>query len=375
VLDTLADYYRVDNANVHRGVHALAARATCRFEAARDQVAAFLHSPSPAQVVWTRGATEAINLVANTWGAQNLGPGDEVALSVLEHHSNLVPWQLLALRTGCVLRFAPLAPGLQPPGVDEWSSVIGPRTKLIATAHVSNVLGSTAPVQALREMARPYGALLLLDACQSVPHAPVDVTTLGADFLVASGHKMCGPTGIGFLWARAELLESMPPWQGGGEMIDTVTLQTSTFAPPPARFEAGTPHIAGAIGLGAACEYLSGLDMARVSDWEHQLGGYLVQELARVPGVRIYGPAVGQPRAALATFNVSRLHATDVSTLLDAQGIAVRSGHHCTQPLHAALGCSASARASLYIYNTAAEVDTFVEALRDTISFLHEAGV
>ena len=376
VLDALQAYYSHDNANVHRGVHALASRATAAYEAARDAVASFVGAPSSRGVVFTRGATEAINLVANTWGIAHLKPGDEVALSVLEHHSNLVPWQLLARRTGCVLRFAPLGPQGSAPGVDQWRSVVGSKTRLIATAHVSNVMGTTAPVADLVAMAKACGARVLLDACQSVPHMPVDFKALGVDFLVASGHKMCAPTGIGFLVAQPEVLDTLPPWQGGGEMIDTVTLQDSTYAPAPMRFEAGTPHIAGAIGLGAACAYLDRLDMRTVAAFEHDMGGLLTQELMhRVPGVTLYGPPPGMPRAALAAFNVDGLHATDVSTLLDAAGVAVRSGHHCTQPLHSALGINASARASLYIYNTPAEVDAFVEALRDSVRFLREAGL
>ena len=376
MLDALEAFYAHDNANVHRGVHALAARATCAYEASRDAVAAFVGSPTSRGIVFTRGATEAINLVADTWGVATLRPGDEIALSVLEHHSNLVPWQLLAKRTGCVLRFASLGPQQSAPGVDEWRAVIGPRTKLIATAHVSNVLGTTAPVAELVTMAHACGAKVLLDACQSVPHMPVDFASMGVDFLVASGHKMCAPTGIGFLVADPDLLDTLPPWQGGGEMIDTVGLQESTFAPAPMRFEAGTPDISGAIGLGAACAYLDRLDMRAVAAFEHEMAGLLTQELMhRVPGVTLYGPPPGSPRAALAAFNVTGLHATDVSTLLDASGVAVRSGHHCTQPLHAILGINASARASLYIYNTPAEVHTFVDALRDSVQFLRDAGL
>jgi cysteine desulfurase/selenocysteine lyase len=317
--------------------------------------------------------------VARTWGDANLRAGDEIALSVAEHHSNLIPWQLLARRTGAVLRFAPLGPAGEPT-LDGWAAAITPRTRLVATAAVSNVLGYAAPVSALVEMAAAVGARVLLDACQSVPHAPTDVSTLGVDFLVASGHKMCGPTGIGFLWARPEILASMPPWQGGGEMIADVGLHASTFAEPPARFEAGTPAIAQAIGLGAACDYLSALGMRNVAAWEADMGGYLYEKLAAVPGVTLYGPQPGgggkggHARAALAAFNVAGLHATDVSTLLDASGVALRSGHHCCQPLHAALGVGATARASLYVYNTAAEVDDFVAALSDVCAFLREAG-
>ena len=345
------------------------------------QVARFIGAASPTQVVFTRGATEAINLVAHTWGDATLRPGDEIALSVAEHHSNLIPWQLLASRTGAVLRFAPLGPG-GAPSIDGWAAAVTPRTRLIATAAVSNVLGSSAPVAQLVELAASVGARVLLDACQSVPHAPTDVRALGVDFLVASGHKMLGPTGIGFLWAKPELLAAMPPWQGGGEMIADVGLQASTFAEPPARFEAGTPAIAEAIGLGAACDYLAALDMRAVAAWEAEMGGYLHEALSRVPGVTVYGPAPGgsggkgqHARAALAAFNVAGLHATDVTTLLDASGFALRSGHHCCQPLHAALGVSASARASLYVYNTRAEVDAMADALRDVVQFLRDAGV
>lgn len=371
VIDALANYYSVDNANVHRGVHTLAARATTAYEDARSKVAAFIGA-RPSEIVFTRGATEAINLVAWSWGAL-LRPGDEVALSVAEHHSNLVPWQLLARRTGCVLRFAPLDAAAGQVIADGWRSVIGPRCKLVATAHVSNVLASSAPVEAIVEMAAAVGARVLLDACQSVPARPVDVGSLGVDFLVASGHKMCGPTGIGFLWAKPEVLEGMPPWQGGGEMIDTVSLETATFAPPPTRFEAGTPHIAGAIGLGAACDYLSSLGMRNIADHEDELAGVLYDRLrSKVPGLRVIGPSAG--RAALAAFTVDGLHATDISTLCDLQGLALRSGHHCTQPLHAALGVASSCRASAYIYNTITECEGAADTVADVAKFLREAG-
>ena len=326
--------------------------------------------------MFTKGATEAINLVAQSWGGSHLRAGDEIALSVLEHHSNLVPWQLLAQRTGAVLRFAQLAPGGQAPRAEEWAAAVGPRTRLIATAHVSNVLASTAPVAELAQMARTHGAKLLLDACQSAPHDALDVRSLGAHFVVASGHKMLAPTGIGFLWAEAATLESMPPWEGGGEMIDSVGLQSSTYAPPPTRFEAGTPNIGGAIGLGAALDYLSALPggMPAVHRHGRQLGGYLAQELARVPGCRLLGPPAGLERAPLAAFALEGVHAGDLSTLLDAQcGVAIRAGHHCTQPLHAALGLASSARASCHVYSSEAEIDCFLEGLREVRAFLGEA--
>jgi len=290
---------------------------------------------------------------------------------VAEHHSGLVPWQLVAARTGAVLRHVGLDPVTQGLDMADFRAQLSSRTKLISLVHVSNVLGAVTDTELVAAEARRVGARLLLDCCQSLPHMPVDVTALGADWIVASSHKMCGPTGIGFLWGRAEVLEGMPPWMGGGEMIQDVFLDHSTYAPPPARFEAGTPAIAEAIGLGAACDYLSALGMQRVHAYEAEIGGYLYERLQSVPGVTVYGPPPGgaRGRASLAAFNVEGLHATDVSTILDASGVAVRSGHHCTQPLHRYLGVPASARASAYIYNTPGEVDAFVDALRETVAF------
>jgi cysteine desulfurase/selenocysteine lyase len=380
VLDAMDDYYTRYNSNVHRGVHHLSALATAGYEGARAKVARFINAPTDREIVFTRNASEAINLVAYTWGLANLKPGDEVVLSVAEHHSNLVPWQLVAARTGAVLRFVRLTTdGTQELDVASLDDLVTPRTKLVALVHVSNMLGCVLDVERVVAAARRVGARVLLDACQSVPHMPVDVATLGVDWLVASGHKALGPTGIGFLWGTSEVLESMPPWMGGGEMIQDVFLDHSTYAAPPARFEAGTPAIAEAIGLGAALDYLDNLGMARVHADEDALGGYLYERLAAVEGVTIYGPkprsaASPRGRAALASFNVAGLHATDVSTLLDAAGVAVRSGHHCTQPLHRELGIAASARASLYVYNTAADVDAFVDALEDTIKFFRDAA-
>lgn len=374
VLGALRGYYAEDNANVHRGVHYLAAKATTSYEAARGKVAAFVGAKSDREIVFARNATEALNLVAYSWGLENLGEGDEVVLSVLEHHANIVPWQLVAARTGAVLKFVGLTED-ERYDVDGLRGLVGPRTKLIATAHVSNTLGCEAPVADIAQIARECGALFLLDACQSVPHMPVDVGALGCDFLVASSHKMCGPTGIGFLWARPEVLEAMPPWMGGGEMIQDVYLDHSTYAPPPMRFEAGTPAIGEAVGLGAACDYLTGLGMEEVHAFEREIGGYLYERLSAVDGVRVYGPKPEQGRASLCAFNCEGLHANDISTLLDQAGVAVRSGHHCTQPLHRHLGIPASARASAYVYNTEHEVDVFVEALKDTVGFFKEMGV
>uniref|UniRef100_A0A7S0MSX1 cysteine desulfurase n=1 Tax=Pyramimonas obovata TaxID=1411642 RepID=A0A7S0MSX1_9CHLO len=370
VLEVMEEYYKGYNSNVHRGVHALSAKSTEAYENSRQKVAKFINAASWREVVYTRNASEAINLVANTWGAQNLKEGDEVILSVMEHHSNIVPWQLLAERTGCVLKFVGLAEN-ETLDMAQFKEMVGPRTKLISLAHVSNTLGCVNPVEEIVAAAREVGAKVLLDACQSIPHMKVDVQELGADWIVASGHKMCAPTGIGFLWGKLEVLEAMPPWMGGGEMIQDVMLEGSTYAPPPGRFEAGTPAIGEAIGLGAACEYLMELDMDAVHAYEQEVGDYLYDQLAQVEGVRIFGPPPDAPggRAALCSFHVEGIHATDISMIMDQSGIAIRSGHHCTQPLHRYLGVNASARASMYIYNTKEEVDVFIAALRDTLSF------
>ena len=375
VIDAHGDYYRHDNANVHRGVHYLSGKATDAYEAARVKVANFVNARSDREIVFTRNASEAINLVAYTWGVANLGPGDEVVVSVLEHHSNLVPWQLVCAQTGATLRHVGLRSDRGGIDLDELENTLKEgNVKLIATAHVSNVLGCELDVARVAEMAKKHAprAKILLDACQSVPHMPVDVQSLGVDWIVASGHKMCGPTGIGFLWGTSEVLESMPPWMGGGEMIQDVFMERSTYAPPPARFEAGTPAIGEAIALGAACDYLMRIGMDRVHAYENELAGCLYDALCSINGVTVYGPGPNAPRASLAAFNVENLHANDVCTLLDQAGVATRSGHHCTQPLHRYLDVNATARASAYIYNTPAEVETLAEALRDTIQFFKD---
>eukprot|EP00887_Chlorella_sp_A99_P004745 scaffold4.g4745.t1 len=366
VLDVLDTYYLEYNSNVHRGVHALSARATAAYEAAREKVARFINAWSPEEIVFTRNASEAINLVAQTWGVANLRPGDEIVISVAEHHSNLVSWQLLAERTGAVLKFVGLTTGTEELDIDDLRRLLSPRTRIVALVHVSNMSGAVAPVDQIVEAARAVGARVLLDACQSVPNVPVDVRALGADWIVASSHKMCGPTGIGFLY---DLLSEMPPWMGGGEMIQDVFLDHSTYADPPSRFEAGTPAIAEAIGLGGACDYLSSIGMERIHAYERELGEHLYEQLRGINGLRIYGPppSVRLGRAALATFNVDGIHPTDLSTILDH--VAVRSGHLCTQPLHRYLGCTSSIRASPYFYNTKAEIDVFVDALKESISF------
>lgn len=376
VLDAMQRYYLEYNSNVHRGVHALSARATDEYEAARGKVARFINAASERELVWTRNASEAINLVAYAWGLDNLAEGDEVLLTVMEHHSNLVPWQLIAERTGCVLKHGRLGED-GALDLEHMRSLVTPRTKLVAMAHVSNTLGCVNPVTEVVEAAKAVGARVLLDACQSVPHMPVDVQALGADWLVASGHKMCGPTGIGFLWGSMEVLEEMSPFMGGGEMIQDVYLSHSTYAEPPLRFEAGTPAICEAIALGAACDYLTAIGMDRVHQYETALGRYLYDRLSTVEGIDIVGPTCDAPggRAALAAFTSDVAHATDISTILDqTANVAVRSGHHCTQPLHRELGVNATARASLYIYNTPEEVDTFVAALEETLAFFREVN-
>jgi len=399
VIGAMDEYYRQFNSNVHRGVHALSARATTEYEKAREKVARFVNAATPENIVFTRNATEAINLVVNTWGS-TLNEGDEIILSVAEHHSNIVPWQLLAERKGLVLKFVRLNES-QELDMNHLEDLVGPKTRLISLVHISNALGCTLPVNNVVQIAEKVGAKVLLDACQSVANIPIDVQHLGVDWIVGSAHKMCGPTGIGFLWGTTEALESMPPWMGGGEMIDVVTLEKTTFAAPPSRFEAGTPAIAEAIGFGAACDYLQHIGMDAVEAYEKHLGLYLhskvgiqlsqiscdvsfinahhvfYMQLENIEGLTVYGPSYTSQsgRAALATFNVNGIHPTDLSTILDQSGIAVRSGHLCTQPLHQHLGVSSSIRASPYIYNTIEEIDAFAASLEDTIGFFREMGM
>jgi len=373
VLEALQHYYAHDNANVHRGAHQLSARATEGFEAARGKVAAFIGAASPREIVFTRNASEAINLVARSWGEANLKPGDEILLTVMEHHSNLVPWQLLAARTGCVLRHA----GLTETGeldLDDLRSKISGRTRLVSLVQVSNTLGCLNPIDAIAPLAHAVEALLLVDACQSLPHLPVDVAQLDCDFLVGSSHKLCGPTGMGFLWAREALLEAMPPFLGGGEMIQDVYLDHSSWADLPHKFEAGTPAIGEAIGMGAALDYLQDLGLDRIHAYEQELTRVLFDRLGAIHGVKVLGPTPQQQpdRGALAAFTVEGIHANDLAALLDSAGICIRSGHHCTQPLHRLYGIAGSARASLSFTTTFEEIDRFAEELAGTIAFLRE---
>lgn len=371
VRQAMDDYYGAAgyNSNVHRGVHFMSSKATAAYEQARDIVGRFIHARSSREIVFVKNATEGLNLIANTWGVKNIKAGDEIILSVAEHHGNLVPWQLLAARTGAVLRFVPLTKDKTELDMAEFHKLVNHKTKLISLVHVSNALGTILSTQEVVEAAQKVGAKVLFDCCQSVPCRPTDVQQMGADWIVGAGHKMCGPTGSAFLWGKLEVLEQMPPFLGGGEMIQDVYLDHSTYAEPPSRFEAGTPGIAEAIGLGAACDYLSDIGMDKVHAYEEELGGYLHQQLSSLNNLTVYGPSPSRGRAALCSFNVKGLHATDISTLLDQEGVAVRSGHHCTQPLHRALGIPASARASPYLYNTASEIDSFIEALQSSIKF------
>ncbi|CAE7477280.1 csd [Symbiodinium natans] len=372
VLRALTDYYE-HSANVHRGAYALAERATEAFEHARSSVATLIGAGSSQEIIFTSGATDAINLVAESWGSPNLGPGDEVLITVMEHHSNIVPWQLATQRTGATLKHV----GVTEEGVldmEEFHRLLSPRTKMVAFVHISNTLGCINPVKEIAEAAHAVGAKVLLDACQSVPHLKIDVQDLGIDFLVASSHKMYGPTGVGFLWGRPEILEAMPPWKGGGEMIKEVHMDESYYADVPARFEAGTPPIAQAVGLGVACDYLLELGMDQVEAHEQSLAKYLWESLAAIPGLRLYGPpASAGPRAALVAFNDTEpdVYPQDLAGVLDGDGVAIRAGHHCAQPLHRALEATyGSARVSCAFYNTKEEIDKFVQSLTDALEIV-----
>ena len=371
VLETLRSYYDEYNSNVHRGVHTLSARATAAYEDAREKVARFVNAATFQEIIYTRNASEAINLVAYAWGMNSLQRGDEIILSVMEHHSNLVPWQLVSQKTGAVLKFVELTE-TQEFDFEHYKTLLSDKTKLVSVVHVSNTLGCVNPVKNIVAEARKFGAKVLIDACQSVPHLAIDVKDIDCDWLVASGHKMCAPTGIGFLYGKLDVLRAMPPFLGGGEMIADVFLDHSTYAEPPAKFEAGTPAIAEAIALGAAVDYLSSIGMDNIAAYEHQLTGYLFEKLREVKGIKIYGPQPqgdGSNRAALAAFTAVDVHPNDLSTMLDLAGVAIRSGHHCTQPLHRFLNVSSTARASLYFYNSVEEVDVFIESLKETLEF------
>ncbi len=371
VLDALRHYYEHNNANVHRGVHTLSSRATDSYEGARDKVAAFVNARSRQEIVYTRNASEAINLVAYAWALNTLKPGDEIISSVMEHHSNLVPWQIIAARTGAVIKHVQLTE-TEEFDFEQYKSLLSDRTKLVSIVHVSNTLGCINPVKEICAEAHKYKARVLIDACQSVPHMAIDVQEIDCDWLVASGHKMCAATGIGFLYGKLDLLRSMPPFMGGGEMIADVFLDHSTYADLPHKFEAGTPAIAEAISLGAAVDYLSAIGMDKIHAYEEELTDYLFRQLAQIPEIRTYGPkpqADGKGRAALAAFTAGDVHPHDLSTILDQAGVAIRAGHHCTQPLHRYLKAQSTARASLYFYNTREEIDVFIASLKEAVEF------
>ncbi|GAB4214371.1 MAG: SufS family cysteine desulfurase [Synechococcales cyanobacterium] len=368
VLDALNEYYQAHNANVHRGVHTLSNEATDAYEGARHKIAQLIGAGSPQEIIYTRNASEAINLVAYSWGLATLQPGDEVLLTQMEHHSNLIPWQLIAQKTGAVLRFTQVTPQGEL-DLDHFRQLLNPRTKLVGVVHVSNMLGCINPVAELTALAHGYGAKVLVDACQSVPHMPINVQAIDCDWLAFSGHKMCGPTGIGILYGKRDLLRAMPPFLGGGEMIADVYLDHATYADIPHKFEAGTPAVAQAVGLGAAVDYLTALGMETIHAYEQTLTQQLYQGIRSVPGVTVFGPA---ERAGLVSFAVEGVHPHDLSTIFDEAGIAIRAGHHCTQPLHRALGVQSSARASVYFYNTPAEVEQFLTVLREAVAFFQD---
>ena len=366
VIDALVHYYEHYNANIHRGIHALAEEATARYEETRQKVADFIGAPGPECIVFTRNTTESINLVANAWGRKNLGEGDEIILSTMEHHSNLVPWQMLAQATGAKLRHIDIDDEGRLAG-DSTEQLIGGRAKLVAITHMSNVLGTVNPVRQIAGLAHAQGALLLVDGAQSVPHLPVNVQELDCDFLAFSAHKMLGPTGVGVLYARHELLESMDPFLGGGEMIRRVGLEESTWNDVPWKFEAGTPNIGDVCAFGAALDYLQELGMEQVRAHEVSLAQQALRRLSEVPGITIYGPKSDEARGGIVSFNLEDIHPHDLGTVLDRHGVAIRAGHHCAQPLMARLDVVATARASFYVYNKEEELDALIEGIQAAV--------
>ncbi len=363
VIKAVESYYRESNSNVHRGIYELSRKATEAYENARSRMARFIGAKSPEEIIWTRGATEGINLVANSWGADNLSAGDEILLTTMEHHSNIVPWQLIAEKTGAIIRYIEMDPEgrLSLENLDE---LCGERTKIVACTQVSNSLGTINPVERIIERAKTVGSLVLIDGAQAVPHGSIDVQALDCDFYVFSGHKMCGPTGIGILWGKEELLDSMPPYQGGGEMIKVVQRTHSTWADLPHKFEAGTPNIAGAIVLATAADFLEEIGFDSIKQHEDSLLTYALEQLSTVDDIEIYGPADQAHRSSVISFQLGNIHPLDVSTVLDAEGIAIRVGHHCAQLVMEHLGVSVTARASFYLYNTTSDVDDLVKGLK-----------
>lgn len=365
VIEALTHYYEFDNANVHRGVHTLAARATDAYESARGKVAKFIHAREVAEIIFTRGTTSAINLVVDSYAEANIEAGDEIVISYLEHHSNLIPWQQLAKRKGAVLKYIELEED-GTISVEQAKKTIGEKTKIVALAHVSNVLGTITPIKEIAAIAHQFGAVILVDGAQAVPHMEVDVVDLDADFYAFSGHKMMAPTGIGALYGKRELLDAMEPTEFGGEMIDFVELYDSTWKELPWKFEAGTPIIGGAIALGAAIDYLAEVGLANIHAHEQALASYTIEEMSKIEGITIYGPKDASKRCGLVTFNLEGAHPHDIATILDEDGVAIRAGHHCAQPLMKWLDVSSTARASFYIYNTKEEIDALIDGLKLT---------
>jgi cysteine desulfurase / selenocysteine lyase len=360
VIEAVSEYYRRDHANVHRGVYELSQRATDAFEGAREKMRRYINAASVKEIIFTRGTTEAINLVAQSWGRTNLGAGDEIVITHLEHHANIVPWQMLCEQTGATLKVIPMTPSGEL-DLDAARGVIGPRTRLLAFGHISNALGTINPVAELVALAKSAGALVLIDGAQGVPHMRVDVQALGCDFYAFSGHKMFAPTGIGVLWGREELLSAMPPWQGGGDMILAVSFEKTTYNELPWKFEAGTPNIAGGVGLGAAVDYLERLDFERAAAWEGELLAYATAALSDIESLKIFGTATH--KAAVISFTLDGIHPHDIGTIVDHAGVAIRTGHHCAMPVMEYYGVPATARASFAFYNTKAEADRLVAAL------------
>ncbi|MDG2049079.1 MAG: cysteine desulfurase [Myxococcota bacterium] len=364
VIEAISEFYETHYANIHRGVYQLSADATQRYEGSRDTVQQFIGATDRREVVFVRNATEAINLVAHTWAEKNLQAGDEVLITALEHHANIVPWQMLGQRKGIRLRVAPVNERGEVV-LEEFEKLLNDRTRLVAVAQVSNALGTILPLESMIELAHKRGARVLVDGAQAIPHMPVDVGQMDCDFYVFSGHKLLGPSGIGVLYGKLSLLEAMPPFLGGGDMIESVSFEKSTYAPPPARFEAGTPDIAGAVGLDAAIQYLQGVGIERVALWEHELLEYATAKLSEIDGLRIIGTAA--EKSAVLSFVLEGVHAHDVGTALDQAGVAVRVGHHCAQPVMEIFGVPATVRASFALYNTRNEVDQLAAALRETL--------
>ena len=371
VLEKIDEYYRNFNANVHRGAHQLSAKATEEFENARSLISKYVNANSAKEIIFTRNATEAINLAARSWGEFALNENDEILLSIMEHHSNIVPWQMVAAKNKCKLKFI----GIDQNGeldINDFKSKLTAKTKLVSLVHISNTLGCCNPIKEITQLAKQKGSLVLLDACQSLAHQKLDVHDLDIDFLAGSGHKLCGPTGIGFLWSRKEILEQIPPFFGGGEMIQDVFEEKSTWAGLPHKFEAGTPAIAEAIGLAEAIKYINSIGLDHIHEYENHITKYLFKKLNQIKDLEIIGPPpeIDPKRASLATFYIKRIHSNDIAEILDSKGICIRSGHHCCQPLHRHIGINSTARVSMNFTTSQEDIITFIEKLKETISFL-----